>query len=106
MHEHGLVRRVVHDLEEFGNLRIGRPVGRRHADPEEVHPGGLDVARLLRRPVLLKVNHRLDAKRCEVCIVAALGLRAAEIVIVDLAEVVDSNVAERSGLRGCRGGRN
>src|SRR6185503_11511767 len=98
-----LVRRVVDDVEELRDLRIGRRLGRRHADADEVHAGRLHEAGFVRRTVRLQVDDGLHANRGEVTEVRGPRLRAPEIVVVDLAEVADMNPAERRNGR--RSGR-
>src|SRR5438477_6736 len=55
---------------------------------------GRREAGLVRRSVLLEVDHRLHAERGEIVIVAPFRLRPAVVVVVHFAEVVDANVCE------------
>jgi hypothetical protein len=99
VHVYGLVRRVVHDFEKLRDLRIGRSIGRRHSDTEELHPRRRDDAALVRRSVHLEVDDRLDADCGEVPVVRAFRLRAPVIVVVDFSEITDADTAERGGYR-------
>src|SRR5262245_39284741 len=62
MHEHRLIGRIVHQLQELRDGSIGRPFRSRHRNSIELHSRALNKSSLICTSVARQVDHGLNAK--------------------------------------------